>query len=310
MQARRALERRRLAIVATGAASIVATSLASRHVDQQRRPLRVPEAHDVPEAIVNLNTSGVSVLGGVINQRLLSQLFATKVYKDMPTTMPTRAGHARSHAGAPRDGGKSADTPQKNWRASAMGRLHRREETFEDQDKKTFERVEHAIWPLVVEFFKMDGEQSMEGIYRSEMQILNAVPGSRDQTWHSDNQKRGLSIIVPLVDFSAENGATQMIVGSHNRFESWPLVVQEGAQVVEAPVGSIAAYDSRTYHRGLGNQTAEGRPALIFCYDKKSSPPPGCGTFGSIAHANLAHALNMLSTGCIMCASWWKGMAS
>ena len=28
-------------------------------------------------------------------------------------------------------------------------------------------------------------------------QILNAVPGSVDQTWHSDNRSRGLSIIVP-----------------------------------------------------------------------------------------------------------------
>ena len=289
----------------------MATSLASRKVDQQRRPLRGCEAHDVPEAIANLNTSGVSVLQGVVDQRLLTQLFATKVYNDMPTTMPTRAGHARSHAGgAVRDGSKSVDTSQKNWRASAMGRLHRREETFEDHDKKVFEQVEHAIWPLVVAFFEEDGEQSMEGIYRSEMQILNAVPGSKDQTWHSDNQKRGLSIIVPLVDFSAENGATQMIVGSHKRFESWPLVVQEGAQVVQAPVGSIAAYDSRTYHRGLGNLTAEGRPALIFCYDRTSSPPPGCGTLGSIAHANLAHALNMMSTGCIWCASWWKGVVS
>ena len=67
----------------------------------------------------------------------------------------------------------------------------------------------------------------MDGIYRSEMQILNAVPGSKDQSWHSDNRKRGLSIIVPLVDFTADNGGTQMLVGSHN--SSWSLVAQEGA---------------------------------------------------------------------------------
>lgn len=139
-------------------------------------------------------------------------------------------------------------------------------------------------------------------------QILNAVPGSTDQTWHSDNRSRGLSIIIPLVDFTAQNGPTQFLLGSHT--QSWPLMVQEGAQVVEAPVGSIAAYDSRTYHRGLGNETSAGRPALIFCFDREASPPPGCGTMGSIANANLAHALNMLSASCIVCASWWKNVVS
>lgn len=134
------------------------------------------------------------------------------------------------------------------------------------------------------------------------------MPGSKDQTWHSDNRERGLSIIIPLVDFTAENGATQLLLGSHKR--KWPLVIQEGAQVVQAPAGAVAAYDSRTYHRGLGNQTEEGRPALIFCYDRTSSPPPGCGTMGSIANANLAHALNIASTGWNACASLWKHVVS
>lgn len=139
------------------------------------------------------------------------------------------------------------------------------------------------------------------------MQILNAVPNSLDQTWHSDNRSRGLSIIVPLVDFTMDNGATQVLVGSHEK--DWSRVAQQGAQVVQAPVGAIAAYDSRTYHRGLGNKTSQGRPALIFCYDKKASAPPGCGTYGMIAHANLAHALNVASTGWKACAGWFKSFA-
>jgi hypothetical protein len=303
MLARRALERRRAAIAGGIAASIAGFTLASRYSDQQRRPLQGCEADTVSAAISSLKTSGVSVMRDLIDQETLTAVQASSVYKDMPMTMPSRAGHARSHAGGARRDGTSAGVPvQSAWRASAMGRLHRREESFDDSDQKVFERVEKLIWPLVKAFFEEGGEQSMQGIYRSEMQILNAVPGSKDQTWHSDNQSRGLSIIVPLVDFSAENGATQLLLGSHT--SSWPLAVQQGAQVVQAPVGSVAAYDSRTYHRGLGNQTAEGRPALIFCYDKKTSPPPGCGTAGSIANANLAHVLNMASTARNVCASW------
>ena len=106
---------------------------------------------------------------------------------------------------------------------------------------------------------------------------------------------------MPLVDFTADNGGTQMLVGSHN--SSWSLVAQEGAQVVHAPAGAVVAYDSRTYHRGLSNQTGEGRPGLIFCYDRTVSPPPGVGPLGSLANANLAHVLNVLSTSWIACAS-------
>jgi hypothetical protein len=161
---------------------------------------------------------------------------------------------------------------------------------------------------------------------------MTAVPNGDGQKWHSDNRARGLTIIVPLVDFTAANGATQVLVGSHN--STWNLVAQQGAQVVEASTGSLAAYDSRTYHRGLGNRTKEGRvgrcdsnphrswiqastpcltspvwspqPALIFCYDRKETPPPGCGMLESRAHATLAGLLNIVSAGWITCASSWN----
>ena len=187
---------------------------------------------------------------------------------------------------------------------SAPGRYHQLEQTFEASDVKTFERVEKLIWPLVEAFFEED-EIGMKGIYRSEMQILNALPTSFNQTWHSDNRSRGLSIIIPLVEFNLDNGPTQLLVGSHN--SSWPLVAERGAQVVQAPAGAVVAYDSRTYHRGLGNLTADGRPALIFCYDREWSPPPGySGVYGSIAHASFAWMLDMLSGGYITCASLWS----
>lgn len=128
---------------------------------------------------------------------------------------------------------------------------------------------------------------------------MTAIPGSGSQAWHADNLKRGLTIIVPLVDFTVENGATQMLVGSHDLRKNTRLVAQQGAQIMEAPTGSIAAYDSRTYHRGIGNQTDEGRPALIFCYDRTETPPPGCGSMGSLANAHLAGILNVLSAGWI-----------
>ena len=61
----------------------------------------------------------------------------------------------------------------------------------------------------------------------------------------------------------------------------------------------IVAYDSRAFHRGLGNLTDEPRPALIFCYDRTVSPPPGRGSMGMIGIAWLASILNVASAGWI-----------
>ena len=169
---------------------------------------------------------------------------------------------------------------------------------------KAIEPVERLIWPLVTAFFEDDREHGMKGVFRSELQLLNAVPGCGNQTWHVDNKARGLTIIVPLVEFTADNGPTQVLVGSH--VSSLPLVMQQGAQVVQAPMGGIAAYDSRAFHRGLGNQTKEGRPALIFCYDREWSPPPGCGSLAMIANANVAAGLNLLSAAWYACSSAWR----
>lgn len=246
-------------------------------------------------AITSLDRYGVCVIDNMLTKSLLDEVRGSDVAKTMPTSNSTKRATRQKPAHFSRE--------TSEWRLSSVGRYHRREETFNEDDVKLFERVEAHIWPLVVAFFEEDKQG--QGIFRSEMQILNAVPGSASQTWHSDNRSRGLSIIIPLCEFTVDNGGTQLLPGSHNK--TWSLVAQQGAQVVEAPAGSIAAYDSRTYHRGLGNQTGEGRPALIFCYDRTSSPPPGCGTYGMIANASLAGMLNIVTAGWLTCVSAWKG---
>ena len=70
---------------------------------------------------------------------------------------------------------------------------------------------------------------------------------------------------------------------------------QGGARVIQAPAGSVVAYDSRTIHRGLGNETSVGRPALIFCYDRVETPPPGCGTLGSVGTSYQGRLVDILT---------------
>ena len=66
-------------------------------------------------------------------------------------------------------------------------------------------------------------------------QVMTALPASQHQAWHWDNKSRGLTIIIPLEDFVAENGPTQVLIGSHK--QEWPVVMQEGARVIQAPAG-------------------------------------------------------------------------
>ena len=282
----------RLFVATAGVAT--STFVACRHLERQRRPLQGCDAPTIAAALPSLRASGVSVVDDIIDPGLVTAIKGTEVWRSMPTSIEKPQ---------PRQRGRSSNPPKaaSEWRASSIGRYHRREETFDESDLRVFERVEQRIWPLVEAFFQEEGEQGAKGIFRSELQLLNAVPGSGSQTWHSDNKSHGLSIIIPLVDFTAENGGTQLLVGSHSR--EWPRVLQQGAQVVHAPVGAIAAYDSRIFHRGLGNETEEGRPAIILCYDRQWSPPPGCGTYGMLANACLAGALNVVSGAWITCAS-------
>ena len=38
-----------------------------------------------------------------------------------------------------------------------------------------------------------------------------SLPGAVDQIWHSDNARGGVTVIIPLVDCSLNQGPTQVI---------------------------------------------------------------------------------------------------
>lgn len=278
---------RHLAIVAT-AAGAGGTLYACHHLEGQRRPLDSScTAKTVPAAVDCLKKSGVAVVEGLrLDSDLVRDTMGMKAAASMPSKkLPLRRRGVKVT--------KEQEQQESMWRLSAIGRYHcRDEEKFDAKDMEVLEKVEKQLYPVVAEFFQAE-EEGLEGVYRSELQLMTAVPGSTHQAWHKDNRGRGLSIIVPLVDFTAENGGTQLLLGSHE--SSCPLGSDQGAKVVVAPAGSVVAYDSRTIHRGLGNDTREGRPALIFCYDRERTPPPGTGTAGSIGTGLQGRVLDIVS---------------
>ena len=131
-----------------------ATTLACYHLETRKRPLQqeltVPT---VSSALSSLRTDGAAVVTGMVDLRLLSAIKATDAYKSMPTRVVRRREQA---------------PPE--WRQSAFGRFHRRQEALEEGDVRAIEQVERAIWPLVRAFFE-EHDEDMEGIFRSEMQV-------------------------------------------------------------------------------------------------------------------------------------------
>ena len=262
---------RRLALAGSGAAIYAASSIADAH----KRDVSAAAVTDSCQgALPLLVDTGFAVVSGCIPTCVLQSCQSTDAFHSMPTS--------------------AGDVQTDTWRLSALGRFHRVK--FSAADTTVFEQLEPIFMPLVEAFFREDGRQGGK-VYRSELQLLNATPKhSQKQSWHADNVARGITIIVPLVDFTVENGATQILPGSHRLASCWTSLVDGGPRVLTLRAGSIAAYDARLYHRGLGNTTGSSRPALVFRYDREETPPPGVGMLMSIAHVATAKALHA-STG-------------
>jgi hypothetical protein len=131
------------------------------------------------------------------------------------------------------------------FRQSSAGRHHRT--AFDAPSLRAFEALEASWLPLVHAFFAADGVDndavltagsvavSRDGgplpFYRSELQLLQAQPLARAQFFHQDNARRGLTIVVPLIDIIHELGPTELLSGSHR--------LTRAATTAAADAGSI-----------------------------------------------------------------------
>lgn len=105
----------------------------------------------------------------------------------------------------------------------------------------------------------------------SNLQSIRLHPGETPQPWHSDDlfyavprprPTLAVSTIWAIEDFTDENGATELIPGSHLWGREHPDDV--GAPLIRSimPAGSVLVFDGALWHRGGANRSSGTRLAI------------------------------------------------
>jgi ectoine hydroxylase-related dioxygenase (phytanoyl-CoA dioxygenase family) len=116
------------------------------------------------------------------------------------------------------------------------------------------------------------------------------LPGSHTQHWHIDRPfTRDFMIVnTAVVDTVIENGATDVIPGTHKKFYKYTRFVMEraarNAQRVPMKRGDVMCRSSNVWHRGMTNRTTVPRPMLAFTWEDGGSnlPDPFMANDGNI----------------------------
>jgi hypothetical protein len=105
------------------------------------------------------------------------------------------------------------------------------------------------------------------------------LPGSVTQHWHMDRPYTRSFLIanVAVVDTDLQNGAIDVIPGSHRRFyKYWRFALERAAnrlpsRRVPLQRGDVLVRTSSLWHRGMPNHTTVARPMLAFTWEDGGS---------------------------------------
>lgn len=106
----------------------------------------------------------------------------------------------------------------------------------------------------------------------STAQSIRLHPGEAAQSWHTDDafylmprphaRTLGVSVIWAIEDFTADNGATEVIPGSHRWGMEHPDARAPGGVAAAMPAGSALVFDAALWHRGGSNRSSGTRLAI------------------------------------------------
>jgi ectoine hydroxylase-related dioxygenase (phytanoyl-CoA dioxygenase family) len=105
----------------------------------------------------------------------------------------------------------------------------------------------------------------------SNLQSIRIHPGESEQPWHTDDAfypvprphaTLGVSVIWALEDFGDDNGATEIIRGSHRWADEHPDDAPREVVRAVMRAGSAIVFDGATWHRGGANRGTRTRLAI------------------------------------------------
>mmetsp|Transcript_93863 Transcript_93863/g.270426 ORF Transcript_93863/g.270426 Transcript_93863/m.270426 type:complete len:180 (-) Transcript_93863:103-642(-) len=150
-----------------------------------------------------------------------------------------------------------------------------------------------------------EGRLSDARIFLAECQLLVTDPGAVPQIWHADNLKPGLTVLVPFTDVDAEVGPTELLPGTHHFADSGGVaaaaaaLLRSGGARTPPPLspGDVLVYDSRLWHRGMGNGSiGRCRVVLATRFDVSDTPPPGATLLQTQEVRVVGRILGLLSS--------------
>ena len=131
--------------------------------------------------------------------------------------------------------------------------------------------VELAQHPLVLELLEeVLGPQALLSGFSANI----VEPGSEGGALHADQsgypppwpaEPQGLNFTWLLDDFTEDNGATEVVPGSHRR-EDPSQPPQESALPLIAPAGTVVAFEGRVWHQTGRNRSVAPRAAAFAWY--------------------------------------------
>jgi len=104
-----------------------------------------------------------------------------------------------------------------------------------------------------------------------------AEPDSDGGAWHQDQiympkpwsrKPQGINFAWVLDDFTSDNGATEVIPGSHLANDLDPSAFDAMAEPVIAPAGTLMVFESRLMHRTGCNRSGASRAGLFGFYTR------------------------------------------
>jgi ectoine hydroxylase-related dioxygenase (phytanoyl-CoA dioxygenase family) len=140
---------------------------------------------------------------------------------------------------------------------------------------------------------------------------INVHPGETAQVLHSDDgycriprprEPMGVSAIWAIDDFTGDNGATEVIPGSHTWGDEEPDPGDERIRQITMPAGSAVVFMGTLLHRGGPNCSTVTRLGITPQYCQPwirpietmtlAIPPPAVATFSPVVQALLGYSIH------------------